>query len=62
MTTSEVATTETEGSLSLQRFLESGKGALKLVTGRQDTTGLNFELKPGAIVAHPGSTVLFICG
>ena len=32
----------------------------KLVTGTQTTTGLNFDIKPGAIVAHPGSTVVFV--
>lgn len=40
----------------------NGRGPYKLVTGRQTTTGLNFDIKPGAIVAHPGSTVVFVCG
>lgn len=45
----------------IQSF-QAGKFPLKLVTGRQNTSGINFDLKPGAIVAHPNSTVLFICG
>jgi len=40
----------------------SGKIPYKIVTGTQTTTGLNFDIKPGAIVAHPGSTVVFVCG
>ncbi len=40
----------------------SGKLPYKLVTGTQTTTGLNFDIKPGAIVAHPGATVVFVCG
>lgn len=39
-----------------------GKAPYKLVAGRQTTSGLNFDIKPGAIVAHPGSTVVFVCG
>lgn len=39
-----------------------GKGPLKIVTGSQETSNLHFELKSGAIVAHPGATVIFICG
>ena len=39
-----------------------GTAPVKVVTGRQTTSSLNFELKPGAIVAHPGSTVVFVCG
>jgi hypothetical protein len=35
---------------------------LKVVTGVQHTSDLSFELKPGAIVAHTGSTVIFVCG
>lgn len=62
MATGEIATTETEGQQSLKQLLEAGAGSFKLVTGRQDTTGLSFKLEPGSIVAHPNSTVLFICG
>jgi hypothetical protein len=40
----------------------AGKVPFKLITGTQTTTGLNFDIKPGAIVAHPGSTVVFVCG
>ncbi len=39
-----------------------GKVPLKVVTGRQLTTGLSFDLKPGAIVAHTNSRVIFVCG
>jgi hypothetical protein len=42
--------------------MASNKLPYKLVTGTQTTTGLNFDIKPGAIVAHPGSTVVFVCG
>ena len=35
---------------------------LKIVTGTQETSNLHFELKSGAIVAHPGATVIFVCG
>jgi len=42
--------------------VKNGKLPYKLVTGTQTTTGLNFDIKPGAIVAHPGSTVVFVCG
>jgi hypothetical protein len=39
-----------------------GKMPLKIVTGTQETSNLHFELQSGAIVAHPGSTVIFVCG
>lgn len=39
-----------------------GEVPLKVVTGTQTTSALNFELKPGAIHAHAGSTVIFVCG
>ncbi len=41
---------------------EPGKAPLKVVTGNQTTSRLSFNLKPGAIVAHPGSSVIFVCG
>lgn len=41
---------------------QSGQAPLKVVTGTQSTKSLNFELKPGAIVAHPNSSVIFVCG
>jgi hypothetical protein len=41
---------------------QPGMAPLKVVTGTQTTSSLSFELKPGAIVAHPGSTVIFVCG
>ena len=41
---------------------EHGKAPLKVVTGTQATSNLSFELKPGAIVAHPGASVIFVCG
>lgn len=39
-----------------------GQAPLKVITGTQTTRELNFELKPGAIVAHEGSSVIFVCG
>jgi hypothetical protein len=39
-----------------------GQSPLKVVTGTQTTRELNFELKPGAIVAHEGASVIFVCG
>jgi hypothetical protein len=41
---------------------QAGKAPLKVVTGTQTTSSLNFELKPGAIVAHEGANVIFVCG
>jgi hypothetical protein len=41
---------------------QPGMAPLKVVTGNQTTSSLSFELKPGAIVAHAGSTVIFVCG
>jgi hypothetical protein len=46
----------------LREGFQPGQAPVKLVTGRQETTGLNFDLKPGAIVAHPNSNVIFVCG
>lgn len=64
--------TENAGISSLARDAEQdgsyAEGAasnwtpLKVVTGTQTTRGLNFDLKPGAIVAHEGSSVIFVCG
>lgn len=54
-----------EGRVEQQSGVEGfyvGKAPLKVVTGQQTTTNLNFELKPGSIVAHPRSTVVFVCG
>lgn len=63
---------ETAGISSLARGAEQGEGfaegsplsraPLKVVTGTQTTGGLNFELQPGAIVAHEGASVIFVCG
>jgi hypothetical protein len=39
-----------------------GQAPLKVVTGSQTTNSLSFVLQPGAIVAHPGSRVIFVCG
>lgn len=50
----------TEGEL-VKSLLE-GKGPLKVVTGTQHSTGLSFKFEPGAVVAHPNSAVLFLCG
>ncbi len=41
---------------------KAGTAPLKVVTGTQATSSLNFDLKPGAIVAHEGATVVFVCG
>jgi hypothetical protein len=57
--------TSEEGRLIAQAVaggFEPGKAPLKIVTGRQATANLSFELKPGAIVAHQGSSVIFVCG
>jgi len=54
-----------EGKLVARAVVDGfgpGQAPLKVVTGTQTTSSLNFELKPGAIVAHPGSTVIFVCG
>jgi hypothetical protein len=46
----------------IREGFKAGQAPLKLVTGTQETTALNFDLKPGAIVAHPNSSVIFVCG
>ena len=54
-----------EGKLVAQaiaRGFQEGTAPLKVVTGTQTTSGLNFDLKPGSIVAHEGATVVFVCG
>jgi len=54
-----------EGKLVAQGVAEGfnpGQAPLKVVTGTQTTSSLNFEIKPGAIVAHEGATVIFVCG
>lgn len=54
-----------EGKLLAQAVVEgfkAGTAPLKVVTGTQATSSLNFDLKPGAIVAHEGATVVFVCG
>jgi hypothetical protein len=53
---------ETQESTVLLAELLRDKSPLKLVTGTQTSQGLSFELHPGAIVAHPGSAVVFVCG
>ena len=45
----------------VELFRQNGT-PLKLVTGTQTSQGLTFKLQPGAIVAHPGSAVVFVCG
>jgi hypothetical protein len=57
--------TSEEGRLLAQAMKEGfspGTAPLKIVTGTQTTSSLNFELKPGAIVAHQGASVIFVCG
>jgi hypothetical protein len=54
-----------EGTVMARAVTEgfaAGKGPLKIVTGTQETSNLHFELKSGAIVAHAGATVIFVCG
>lgn len=53
-----------EGKLLIKAIGDAveGRAPLKVVTGTQTTSSLSFELKPGAIVAHPNSTVIFVCG
>jgi hypothetical protein len=38
------------------------QASVKLAAERQETSGLNFNLKPGAIVEHPNSIVVSVCG
>jgi hypothetical protein len=57
--------TSEEGKLVAQavaRGFPPGKAPLKIITGTQETTNLSFDLKPAAIVAHPGASVIFVCG
>jgi hypothetical protein len=54
-----------EGKLVAQavaRGFPAGKAPLKIITGTQETSNLSFDLKPAAIVAHPGASVIFVCG
>jgi hypothetical protein len=54
-----------ERELSAQANTEGfdlGNAPVKVVTGNQTTSNLNFDLKPGAIVAHARSRVIFVCG
>lgn len=64
--TQHIATeTSEEGKLVAQaigRGFPAGKAPLKIVTGTQETSNLSFDLKPAAIVAHPGASVIFVCG
>lgn len=50
-----------ERRLDVTEFLKD-KSPLKLVTGTQTSQGLTFNLEPGAIVSHPNSAVVFVCG
>jgi len=52
---------EKDSATFLENF-QRGQAPLKLVTGSQTTSNLSFDIKPGAIVAHEGSTVIFVCG
>jgi len=57
--------TSEEGRLIAQavaRGFEPGKAPLKIVTGTQATSNLSFDLKPGAVLAHAGASVIFVCG
>ncbi|MFS2106022.1 hypothetical protein [Ralstonia sp. Ralssp135] len=64
--TSRIAVHGAADEANLTPVLENGyqdaQVPLKVITGVQHTSGLSFELKPGAIVAHTGSTVIFVCG
>jgi len=51
-----------QGTLREAPGTSVGEVPLKVVTGRQLTTGLNFDLKPGAVVAHESARVVFVCG
>jgi len=46
----------------MRQGVQAGQVPLKVVTGRQTTSGLSFALQPGAIVAHEGASVIFVCG
>lgn len=54
-----------EGRLLAKAVAEGfkpGAAPLKIITGHQATSNLNFDLKPGSIVAHEGASVIFVCG
>jgi hypothetical protein len=62
--TNQLESTE-EGKIIAKAVVEGfkpGQAPLKVITGTQTTDSLNFDLKPGAIVAHPHSSVIFVCG
>ena len=46
----------------VRQGVQAGQVPLKVITGRQTTSGLSFSLQPGAIVAHQGASVIFVCG
>jgi hypothetical protein len=59
-----VVTRTEDGTMMAQAVTDAfapGKVPLKIVTGTQETSNLHFELKSGAIVAHPGATIIFVC-
>ncbi len=53
---------ERAAALGEGQTIQAGQVPLKVVTGRQTTSGLSFSLQPGAIVAHRGANVIFVCG
>ncbi len=61
-----MATTESQKASEIEKAIvegfKTGRAPAKLVTGTQETSGVNFDLKPGAIVAHAGANVVFVCG
>lgn len=50
------------GVYAVEAGSESRSIPIKLVTGTQHTANLNFDLKPGAVTAHAGAAVIFVCG
>lgn len=44
----------------LSQLVKNGQIPLKIVSGTQSTESV--RLSPGAVVAHEGSTVIFVCG
>ncbi len=44
----------------ISELVKNGQIPLKIVSGTQSTESV--RLSPGAVVAHEGATVIFVCG
>ena len=60
MPTEKSYTSSEESSLQIGDLVKNGKIPLKIVSGTQSTESI--RLAPGAVVAHEGATVIFVCG